>query len=29
LGEHAEEVFGSWLDMDAAAVTKLRDDGVI
>ncbi len=29
LGEHAEDVFGTWLDMDTAAVAKLRSDGVI
>ena len=29
LGEHAEDVFGSWLNMDKAAVDTLREDGVI
>ena len=29
LGEHAEDVFGSWLNLDKAAVDKLREDGVI
>jgi formyl-CoA transferase len=29
LGEHADDVLGRWLDMDGAAVGKLRDDGVI
>jgi len=29
LGANAEDVFNSWLNMDKAAVDKLRDDGVI
>ncbi len=29
LGANAEDVLGSWLEMDEAAVAKLRDDGVI
>ncbi len=29
LGEHAEDVFASWLNLDRAAVDKLREDGVI
>ena len=29
LGEHAEDVFGRWLNLDSAAVDKLREDGVI
>jgi formyl-CoA transferase len=29
LGEHAEDVFGRWLNLDSEAVDKLRDDGVI
>ncbi len=29
LGEHAEDVLGRWLNLDSAAVAKLRGDGVI
>ena len=29
LGEHAEDVFGRWLNLDSEAVAKLREDGVI
>jgi crotonobetainyl-CoA:carnitine CoA-transferase CaiB-like acyl-CoA transferase len=29
LGEHTVEVLADWLDFDAAAVAKLRQDGIV
>jgi crotonobetainyl-CoA:carnitine CoA-transferase CaiB-like acyl-CoA transferase len=29
LGEHTAEVLADWLDLDAAAVAGLRQDGIV
>ena len=29
LGEHTEEVLADWLELDAAAVAGLRQDGIV